>query len=119
MEILGINEHTTLDLKGVVMTITVKILPNNPVIVDINALDTIDELKKKIEEKELILVNEQHLYVYDKEIFDNELLESRYITLFFGGGMELQNELTLNDYGIYPDAAIHLVILLGADAVII
>lgn len=80
MEAADVKEYSTLDLKGIDVSIMVKILPNNPVTLEINALDTVAKLKIKIEEMEGIPVSEQHLYVDDKEIFDDEFLETSYFT---------------------------------------
>lgn len=75
MEALDIREYSMLELKGVDVAVTFKILPNRPVTLDINALDTVAEIKIKIAKNIGIPVSGQHLYVDDNEIFDDEFLE--------------------------------------------
>lgn len=80
MENLGIKEYSTLDLKGVVVPITVKLIPNKPLPIEIDSLDTVGDIKMKIKEKEGIPVHEQHLYDRYNEMNDAEFLKTDFST---------------------------------------
>lgn len=77
MEKLGITEHSMLELKGKTFSVEVKILPNKPVRLEVNSLDTVEILKMKMEEKEGIPANQQRLYLKENELVDHSFLISR------------------------------------------
>ncbi|KAI0102336.1 hypothetical protein F4776DRAFT_648791 [Hypoxylon sp. NC0597] len=73
------------------MMIKVRTLTGKLISLDVEPTSKIEDVKKKVEEKEGITPDQQRL-IY--------------------GGKQLQDQLTMQDAGIVPDATLHLVLTL-------
>ena len=83
--------HLVLRLRGGGMQIFIKTLSGKTITLDIEKTDSVESVKRKIEEKEGIEVGQQRL------VF---------------GGKQLEDNYTLGDYNIENDSNIHLVLRL-------
>lgn len=87
------------------MQVFIRTLSGRTVTVQVNPEDTIDSVKKKIEAKEGIPVNQQRL-IFSGMATSFCVHSSQYL------GKQLQDDRTLSEYNIGPATTLHLVLRL-------